>query len=158
MRLYLFFVIKLFGEEDAQCFFINCFAEAVANEEAQQGKADAEHNLVQVKNLNLEGHSQAVDDYAAAHGCNSAVFVGLGPEKTENQYPEEGCFQTAEGKHVNLPDNAWWFDGDGINQKAENNCRTQAVEANLIIAELFFALALDVHIHVLDDRGGRGKQ
>ena len=30
-------VVKFFGEEDAQCFFINCFAEAVADEEAQQG-------------------------------------------------------------------------------------------------------------------------
>ena len=113
---------------------------------------------MQVKHLDFEDHSQAVDDNAATHGCNSAVFVGLGPEEAENQHPEEGCFQTAEGKHVNLPDNAWRFDGDGINQKAENNCCAQAVEANLIIAELFFALALDVHVHVLDDRGGRGKQ
>lgn len=121
MRFYLVFVVKFFGEEDAQCFFINCFAEAVADEEAQQGKADAKHNLVEVEHLDFEDHSQAVDDYAAAHSCNSAVFVGLGPEKTENQYPEEGCFQTAEGKHVNLPNNAWRFDGDGINQKAENN-------------------------------------
>ena len=132
MRLYLFFVVKFFGEEDAQCFFINGLAEAVADEEAQQGKADAEHYLVQVKRL--------------------------GPEKSENQYPEEGCFQTAEGKHVNLPDNTWRFDGDGINKKAEDNCCAQAVEANLVIAELFFALALDVHVNVLDDRGGRGKQ
>ncbi len=158
MRFYLFFVVKFFGEENAQCFFINRFAEAVANEEAQQGKADAEHNLVQVEHLDFEDHSQAVDDYTATHGCNSAVFVGLGPEKTENQHPEEGCFKTAEGKHVNLPDNTWRFDGDGINQKAENNSSAQAVEANLIIAELFFALALDVHVNVLDDRGGRGKQ
>lgn len=158
MQFYLFFVVKFFGEENAQRFFINRFAEAVANEEAQQGKADAKHNLVQVENLDLKEHGQAVDDYATAHGCNSAVFVGLGPEKTENQYPEEGCFQTAEGKHVNLPDNAWRFDGDSINQKAEDNCRTKAVETNLIIAELFFALALDVHVNVFDDRGGRGKQ
>lgn len=113
---------------------------------------------MQVKHLNLKDHGQAVDDNAAAHGSNSAVFVGLGPEKTENQHPEEGCFQTAEGKHVNLPDNAWRFDGDGINQKAEDNCCAQTVEANLVIAELFFALALDVHVNVLDDRGGRGKQ
>lgn len=28
----------------------------------------------------------------------------------------------------------------------------------MVIAELFFALALDVHVNVLDDRGGRGKQ
>lgn len=28
----------------------------------------------------------------------------------------------------------------------------------MVIAELLFALALDVHVHVLDDRGGRGKQ
>ena len=154
VREYLFFVVKFFREEDAQRFFINCFAKAVANEEAQQGKTDAEHNLVQVEHLDFEDHSQAVDYYTAAYGCNSAVFVCLGPEKTENQYPEEGCFQAAEGKHVNLPDNAWRFDGDSINQKAENNCRAQAVEANLIIAELFFALALDVHVHVLDDRGG----
>ena len=113
---------------------------------------------MQIEHLDFEDHSQAVDDNAAAHGCNSAVFVGIGPEKTENQYPEEGCFQTAEGKHVDLPDNTWRLDGDGINQKAENNSSAQAVEANLIIAELFFALALDVHVHVLDDRGGRGKQ
>lgn len=113
---------------------------------------------MQVKHLNLKDHGQAVDDNAAAHGSNSAVFVGLGPEKTENQYPEEGCFQTAEGKHVNLPDNAWRFDGYGINKKAEDNCCAQAVEANLVIAELLFALALDVHVNVLDDRGGRGKQ
>lgn len=158
MRFYLFFVVKFFGEEDAQCFFIDCFAEAVADEEAQQGKADAKHYLVQVEHLNLKDHGQAVDDNAAAHGSNSAVFVGLGPEKTENQYPEEGCFQTAEGKHVNLPDNTWRFDGDGINKKAEDNCCAQAVEANLVIAELFFALALDVHVNVLNDRGGRGKQ
>ena len=158
MRLYLFFVLEFFGEEDAQCFFIDCFAEAVADEEAQQGKADAEHYLVQVKHLNLKDHGQAVDDYTTAHGCNSAVFVGFRPEKTENQYPEEGCFQTAEGKHVNLPDNTWRFDGDGINKKAEDNCCAQAVEANLVIAELFFALALDVHVNVLNDRGGRGKQ
>ena len=154
MRLYLFFVLEFFGEEDAQCFFIDCFAEAVADEEAQQGKADAEHYLVQVKHLNLKDHGQAVDDYTTAHGCNSAVFVGFRPEKTENQHPEEGCFQTAEGKHVNLPDNTWRFDGDGINKKAEDNCCAKAVEANLVIAELFFALALDVHVHVLDDRGG----
>ena len=158
MRLYLFFVLKFFGEEDAQCFFIDCFTEAVADEEAQQGKADAKHNLVQVEHLNLKDHGQAVDDYTAAHGCNSAVFIGLGPEKTENQYPEEGCFQTAEGKHVNLPDNARRFYGDGINKKAEDNCCAQAVEANLVIAELLFALALDVHVNVLNDRGGRGKQ
>ena len=158
MRLYLFFVVKFFGEENAQCFFISCLAEAVADEEAQQGKTDAKHNLMQIEHLNFEDHSQAVDDNAAAHGCNSAVFVGLGPEKTENQYPEEGCFQTAEGKHINLPDNAWRFYGNGINQKAENNCHAQAVEANLIIAELVFALALDVHVNVLNDRGGRGKQ
>ena len=158
MRLYLFFVVKFFGEEDAQCFFIDCFAEAVADKEAQQGKADAEHYLVQVKHLNLKDHGQAVDDNAAAHGSDSAAFVGLGPEKTENQHPEEGCFQTAEGKHVNLPDNAGRFDGDGINKKAEDNCCAQAVEANLVIAELFFALALDVHVNVLNDRGGRGKQ
>lgn len=107
---------------------------------------------MQVKNLDFEDHSQAVDDYAAAHGCDSAVFVGLGPEKTENQYPEEGCFQTAEGKHVNLPDNAWRFYSDGINKKAEDNCCTQAVEANLVIAELLFALAIDVHVNVLNDR------
>lgn len=155
MRLYLFFVVKFFGEEDAQCFFIDCFAEAVADEEAQQGKADAKHNLVQVEHLNLKDHGQAVDDYTAAHGCNSAVFIGLGPEKTENQYPEEGCFQTAEGKHVNLPDNARRFYGDGINKKAEDNCCAQAVEANLVIAELLFALVLDVHVNVLNDRGGR---
>lgn len=154
MRLYLFFVIKFFGEEDVQCFFINCLAEAVADEEAQQGKADAEHYLVQVKHLNLKDHGQAVDDNAAAHGCNSAVFVGLRPEKTENQHPEEGCFQTAEGKHVNLPDNARRIYGDGINKKAEDNCCAQAVEANLVIAELLFALALDVHVNVLNDRGG----
>lgn len=152
MRFYLFFVVKFFGEEDAQCFFINRFAEAVADEEAQQGKADAEHYLVQVKHLNLKDHGQAVDDNAAAHGSNSAVFVGLGPEKTENQHPEEGCFQTAEGKHVNLPDNAWRFYSDGINKKAEDNSSAQTVEANLVIAELFFALALDVHVNVLDDR------
>ena len=152
MRFYLFFVVKFFGEEDAQCFFINRFAEAVADEEAQQGKADAKYNLMQVKHLDFEDHSQAVDDYTAAHGCNSAVFIGLGPEKTENQHPEEGCFQTAEGKHVNLPDNTWRFDGDGINKKAEDNCCAQSVEANLVIAELFFALALDVHVNVLDDR------
>lgn len=158
MRLYLFFVVEFFGEEDAQCFFINGLAEAVADEEAQQGKADAEHYLVQVKHLNLKDHGQAVDDNAAAHGSNSAVFVGLGPEKSENQYPEEGCFQTAEGKHVNLPDNAWRFDGDGINKKPKDNCRAQTVKSNLVIAELFFALALDVHVNVLDDRGGRGKQ
>ena len=158
MRFYLVFVVKFFGEENAQRFFINRFAEAVANEEAQQGKADAKHNLVQVENLDLKEHRQAVDDYAAAHGCNSTVFVGLGPEKTENQYPEEGCFQTAEGKHINLPDNTWRFDGNSVNEKAENNSSAQAVEANLIIAELFFALALDVHVHVLNDRGGRGKQ
>lgn len=158
MRFYLFFVVKFFGEEDAQCFFINRFAEAVADEEAQQGKADAEHYLVQVKHLNLKDHSQAVDDYTAAHGCNSAVFIGLGPEKTENQHPEEGCFQTAEGKHVNLPDNTWRFNSDGINKKAEDNCCAQAVEANLVITELLFALALDVHVNVLNDRGRRGKQ
>lgn len=46
MQFYLFFVVKFFGEEDAQCFFIDCFAEAVADEEAQQGKADAEYNLM----------------------------------------------------------------------------------------------------------------
>lgn len=113
---------------------------------------------MQVKHLNLKDHGQAVDDNAAAHGCDSAVFVGLGPEKTENQHPEEGCFQTAEGKHVNLPDNAWRLDGDGINKKAEDNSCAQTVETDLIIAELFFALALDVHVNVLDDRGGRGKQ
>ena len=158
MRLYLFFFVKFFGEEDAQCFFVDCFTEAVADEEAQQGKADAEHYLVQVKHLNLKDHGQAVDDNAAAHGSNSAVFVGLRPEKTENQHPEEGCFQTAKGKHVNLPDNARRFYGDGINKKAEDNSSAQTVEADLIIAELFFALALDVHVNVLDDRGGRGKQ
>lgn len=158
MRFYLFFVVKFFGEEDAQCFFINRFAEAVADEEAQQGKADAKYNLMQVKHLDFEDHSQAVDDYTAAHGCNSAVFIGLGPEKTENQHPEEGCFQTAEGKHVNLPDNAWRFYSDGINKKAEDNSSAQAVEANLVIAELLFALALDVHVNVFNDRGGRGKQ
>ena len=113
---------------------------------------------MQVKHLNLKDHGQAVDDYAAAHGSNSAVFVGLGPEKTENQHPEEGCFQTAEGKHVNLPDNARRFYSDGINKKAENNSRAQTVKTNLVIGELFFALALDVHVHVLDNRGGRGKQ
>ena len=118
MLIYLFFVIKFFGEEDAQCFFIDCFAKAVADEEAQQGKADAKYNLMQVEHLNLKDHGQAVDDNAAAHGSNSAVFVGLGPEKTENQYPEEGCFQTAEGKHVNLPDNAGRIDGNDIDQKA----------------------------------------
>lgn len=53
MRLYLFFVLEFFGEEDAQCFFIDCLAEAVADEEAQQGKADAEHYLVQVKHLDF---------------------------------------------------------------------------------------------------------
>lgn len=53
MRFYLFFVVKFFGEEDAQCFFIDCFAEAVADEEAQQGKADAKHNLVQVEHLDF---------------------------------------------------------------------------------------------------------
>lgn len=158
MRLYLFFVVKFFGEENAQCFFINCFAEAVSDEEAQQGKTDAKHNLMQIEHLDFEDHSQTVDYNAAAHGCNSAVFVGLGPEKTENQHPEEGCFQTAEGKHINLPDNAWRFDGNSINQKAEDNSRAETVEADLIIAELFFALALDVHVNVLDDRGGRGKQ
>ena len=113
---------------------------------------------MQIEHLDFEDHSQAVDDNAAAHGCNSAAFVGLGPEKTENQHPEEGCFQTAEGKHVNLPDNAGRFDGDGIDQKAEDNRCAEAVKAYLIIAELFFALALDVHVNVLDDRGGRGKQ
>lgn len=113
---------------------------------------------MQVEHLNLKDHGQAVDDYAAAHGSNSAVFVGLGPEKPENQHPEEGCFQTAEGKHVNLPDNAWWFYSDGINKKAEDNSRAQTVKTNLVIGELFFALALDVHVHVLDDRGGRGKK
>ena len=41
MRLYLFFVVKFFGEENAQCFFVNCLAKAVADEEAQQGKTDA---------------------------------------------------------------------------------------------------------------------
>lgn len=41
MRFYLVFVVKFFGEEDAQRFFINRLAEAVADEEAQQGKADA---------------------------------------------------------------------------------------------------------------------
>ena len=159
LRLTIFIlVLEFFGEEDAQCFFIDCFTEAVADEEAQQGKADAEHYLVQVKHLNLKDHGQAVDDYTAAHGCNSAVFVGLGPEKTENQYPEEGCFQTAEGKHVNLPDNAWRFYSDGINKKAEDNSSAQTVEADLIIGELFFTLALDVHVYVLDNRGGRGKQ
>lgn len=158
MRLYLFFVLEFFGEEDAQCFFIDCFAEAVADEEAQQGKADAERYLVQVKHLNLKDHGQAVDDNAAAHGCNSAIFIGLGPEKTENQYPEEGCFQTAEGKHVNLPDNAWRFDGDDINKKPEDNSSAETVEADLIVGELFFALDLDVHVNVLNDRGGRGKQ
>ncbi len=109
---------------------------------------------MQVKHLNLKDHGQAVDDYTAAHGSNSTAFVGLGPEKPENQYPEEGCFQTAEGKHVNLPDNARRFDGDGINKKAEDNSSAETVEADLIIAELFFALALDVHVHVLNDRGG----
>lgn len=158
MRLYLFFVLEFFGEEDAQCFFVNCFTEAVADEEAQQGKADAEYNLVQVEHLDFKDHGQTVDDYAAAHGCDSAVFVGLGPEKTENQHPEEGCFQTAKGKHVNLPDNAWRLDGDGINKKAEDNSRAQTVKTNLVIGELFFALALDVHVNVLDNRGGRGKQ
>ena len=107
---------------------------------------------MQIEHLDLKEHRQAVDDNAAAHGSNSAVFVGLRPEKTENQHPEEGCFQTAEGKHVNLPDNARRIYGDGINKKAEDNCRAQAVEANLIIAELFFALALDVHVNVLNDR------
>ena len=53
MRFYLVFVVKFFGEENAQRFFINRFAEAVANEEAQQGKADAEHNLVQVEHLDF---------------------------------------------------------------------------------------------------------
>lgn len=53
MRLYLFFVVKFFGEEDAQCFFIDCFAEAVADKEAQQGKDDAKHNLVQVEHLDF---------------------------------------------------------------------------------------------------------
>lgn len=109
---------------------------------------------MQVKHLNLKDHGQAVDYNAAAHGSNSAVFVGLRPEEAENQYPEEGCFQTAEGKHVNLPDNAWRFDGDGINKKAEDNSSAETVEANLVIAELLFALALDVHVNVLDDRGG----
>lgn len=151
-------VLKFFGEKDAQRFFVDCFAEAVADEEAQQGKADAEDYLVQVKHLNLKDHGQTVDDYAAAHSSNSAVFVGLGPEKTENQHPEEGCFQTAEGKHVNLPDNAWRFYGDGINKKAEDNSRAQTVKTNLVVGELFFVLALDVHVHVLDNRGGRGKQ
>ena len=113
---------------------------------------------MQVEHLDFKDHGQTVDDYAAAHGSNSAVFVGLGPEKTENQHPEEGCFQTAKGKHVNLPDNAWRLDGDGINKKAEDNSCAQTVETDLIIAELFFALALDVHVNVLDDRGGRGKQ
>ena len=113
---------------------------------------------MQVKHLNLKDHGQAVADYAAAHGSNSAVFVGLRPEKTENQHPEEGCFQTAEGKHVNLPDNTWRFDGDGINKKAEDNSSAETVETNLVIGELFFALALDIHVNVLDDRGGRGKQ
>lgn len=145
-------VLEFFGEEDAQSFFINRFAEAVADEEAQQGKTDAEYNLVQIEHLDFEDHGQAVDDNAAAHGSNSTAFVGLGPEKPENQHPEESCFQTAEGKHVNLPDNTWRFDGDGINKKAEDNCCAQAVEANLVIAELFFALALDVHVNVLNDR------
>lgn len=32
----IYLVLKFFGEEDAQCFFVNCFTEAVADEEAQQ--------------------------------------------------------------------------------------------------------------------------
>lgn len=158
LTIFIILVLKFFGEEDAQCFFVDCFTEAVADEEAQQGKADAEHYLVQVKNLDFEDHGQAVDDYAAAHSTNGAAFVSFRPEEAENQHPEEGCFQTAEGKHVNLPDNAWRFYSDGINKKAEDNSRAQTVKTNLVIGELFFALALDVHVHVLDDRGGRGKQ
>lgn len=113
---------------------------------------------MQVKHLNLKDHGQTVDDNAAAHGSNSTAFVGLGPEEAENQHPEEGCFQTAEGKHVNLPDNARRFYGDGINKKAEDNSSAETVEADLIVGELFFAFALDVHVNVLNDRGGRGKQ
>ena len=46
-------VLKFFGEEDAQRFFVDCFAEAVADKEAQQGKTDAEYYLVQVKHLDF---------------------------------------------------------------------------------------------------------
>lgn len=97
--------LKFFREENALCLFVDSLAEAVADEEKDEREADAEYNLVQVKGFDFQCHRYAVDDNAAAHSGNSTVLIRLRPEKTENQYPEKGCFQTAESEHINLPDN-----------------------------------------------------
>ena len=113
---------------------------------------------MQVEGFDFQRHGYAVDDNAAAHGCDSTVLIRFRPEQTENEYPEEGCLQAAEGKHINLPDYAGRINGDGVDQEAENNRRRQAVKTNLVIAELFVFFALDIHVHILNDRGGRGQQ
>ena len=57
--IFLFFVFL--GEEDFQGLLIMGLAQGVADEEEDEGAANAQNNLVQVQHFNLQGHGDAVN-------------------------------------------------------------------------------------------------
>ncbi len=71
--------------------------------------------------LEAQGHGHAVGYYAAEHGADGAGAVGFMPEQAEDHHPEESGFQTAEGEHVDLPDNGRRRNGDQVDAKAQQD-------------------------------------
>ena len=140
-----------FGEEDAQNLLVTAFSQSVADEEENKRSADTDNDLVQVEEGDLERHGGAVGDNATSHSEDSAGAVGFFPEQAENQHPEEGCFKTAKGEHIDFPDNAGRRDGDDIDTQAQNNSSRHTEQTDGIVVDFLVAFGTLVHINIFDD-------
>ena len=101
--------------------------------------------------LEAEPLRQAVGNRAAAHGEHGAELVGPPPEETEEQRPEEGCLEAAEGEHVDEPDEARRRQGDAENGDADDGRRQRREAAQLAARDGAAMLLSMVQVDVLDD-------
>ena len=140
-----------FGEEDAQNLLVAAFAQSVADKEEDKRGADTDNDLVQVEEFDLERHCGAIGYNSTCHSEDSAGAVGFFPEQAENQHPEEGCFKTAKGEHIDFPDNAGRSDGDDVNTQAQNNSSRHTEQTDGIVVDFLVAFGTFVHINIFDD-------
>ena len=150
---------QLFGrpiprEEEPEGFLVLLLSQTGTQQEEEEGTGDADGDLVEPHDLEPQSLGQTVDDGAPAHGEKGAQLVGAAPEEPQEQGPEEGRFQPAEGEHVDEPDDAGRGQGDEEDQEADegrgrHGQQPQAAGGGFL--PLFCAV---VEIDVLDDGGG----
>ena len=150
-------MLRCGGEEQVKGIFVLRFPEPGADEEEEKGAGDADGDLVESHELEAESLGQAVDDGAAPHGEERSQFVRPAPEKPQKQCPEEGGLQSAEGEHVDEPDDAGGCQGDEEDDEPDDRRGGYGEETQTTDGGFRSPFRVVMKVDILDD-GGRGHE